>query len=24
MRRTMAYIGKQRVADVSGDDIWRG
>ena len=24
MRRTMAYIGKQRVADINGDDIWRG
>jgi (S)-mandelate dehydrogenase len=24
MRRTMAYIGKQRVSDISGDDIWRG
>ena len=24
MRRTMAYIGKQRVADITGDDIWRG
>ena len=24
MRRTMAYIGKQRVADINGEDIWRG
>ena len=24
MRRTMAYIGKQRVADINNDDIWRG
>ncbi len=24
MRRTMAYIGTQRVADINGDDIWRG
>ncbi|MDB5596615.1 MAG: mdlB [Hyphomicrobiales bacterium] len=24
MRRTMAYIGKQRVGDISDDDIWRG
>ncbi len=24
MRRTMAYIGRQRVSDISGDDIWRG
>jgi (S)-mandelate dehydrogenase len=24
MKRTMAYIGKQRVADISLDDIWQG
>jgi (S)-mandelate dehydrogenase len=24
MRRTMAYIGKQRVSEINGDDIWRG
>lgn len=24
MRRTMAYIGRQRVSDVSGDDVWLG
>ena len=24
MRRTMAYIGKQRVSDINGEDIWRG
>jgi isopentenyl diphosphate isomerase/L-lactate dehydrogenase-like FMN-dependent dehydrogenase len=24
MKRTMAYIGKQRVADINLDDIWQG
>lgn len=24
MRRTMAYIGRQRVAEVSADDLWNG